>query len=79
MFQVNQIINVTSFYFANGRNFKSYPRQIEFGTTRTTFVDGIQYIVKQGEKAVKLFDMTDGHTTYRLRNENDSWTLVGTR
>lgn len=79
MFPVNQIINVTSFYFANGRNFKSYPRQIEFGNTRTTFVDGIQYLVKQGEKAVKLFDMTDGHTTYRLRNENDSWTLIGTR
>jgi hypothetical protein len=79
MFPINQIINVTSFYFANGRNFKSYPRQIEFGNTRFTFTDGIQYIVKQGEKAIKLFDMTDGTTTYRLRQDNDNWTLLGTR
>lgn len=79
MFPINQIINVTAYYFANGRSFKSYPKQIEFGNTRCTFTDGIQYIVQQGGKAIKLFDMTDGHTTYRLRNENDSWTLVGTR
>ena len=57
MFPINQIINVTSFYFANGQTFKSYPRQIEFGNTRFTFTDGMQYIVKQGEKAIKLFDM----------------------
>lgn len=79
MSPINQIINVTAFYFANGRNFKSYPRQIEFGNTRCTFTDGIQYIVQQGEKAIKLFDMTDGRTTYRLRQEEGSWTLVGTR
>lgn len=76
---INQIINVTAFYFANGRNFKTFPRQIEFNDTRCTFVDGMQYIVKQGEKAVKLFDMSDGNTTYRLRQENDNWTLIGTR
>jgi hypothetical protein len=23
------------------------------------------------------FDMSDGHTTYRLRQEGDHWTLVG--
>lgn len=79
MFPINQIINVTSFYFANGQTFKSYPRQIEFGNTRFTFTDGIQYIVKQGEKAIKLFDMTDGKTTYRLRQDNNNWTLLGTR
>lgn len=79
MSPINQIINVTAFYFANGRNFKSYPRQIEFGNTRCTFTDGIQYIVQQGERAIKLFDMTDGRTTYRLRQEEGSWTLVGTR
>lgn len=79
MLQINQIINVNSFYFANGQTFKSYPRQIEFGNTRFTFTDGIQYIVKQGEKAIKLFDMTDGKTTYRLRQDNNNWTLLGTR
>ncbi len=79
MFPINQIINVTSFYFASGRSFKTYPKQIEFGNTRTTFTDGMQYLVQQGSKAIKFFDMTDGYTTYRLRQEGNDWTLVGTR
>ncbi len=79
MYAINQIINVNSFYFANGRDLKSYPKQIEFGTTRCTFTDGIQYLVKQGSRAIRLFDMTDGHTTYRLRYENGNWMLLGTR
>ncbi len=79
MHAINQIINVNSFYFTSGQNLKSFPRQIEFGNTRFTFTDGIQYLVKKGQHAVKLFDMTDGQTTYRLRLEDESWTLVGTK
>lgn len=76
---INSIVNVNSFYFQKGRSFKSFPRSIEFGTTRCTFQDGFQYLVKQGEHMVRLFDMNDGKTTYRLRLEDDQWTLVGTR
>lgn len=79
MTAINQIINVNAFYFANGQNFKSYPKQIEFGTTRYTFTDGIQYLVRKGQHAVRLFDMTDGTTTYRLKLEDGDWTLLGTR
>ncbi len=79
MHAINQIINVNSFYFTSGQNLKSFPRQIEFGNTRFTFTDGIQYLVKKGQHAVKLFDMTDGQTTYRLRLEDESWTLIGTK
>ncbi len=79
MHAINQIINVNSFYFANGQSFKSFPRQIEFDNTRFTFTDGIQYLVRKGQHAVKLFDMTDGVTTYRLRLEDNAWTLVSTR
>jgi hypothetical protein len=79
MFPINQIINVTSFYFANGHSFKTYPKQIEFGNTRATFTDGMQYLVQQGGRAIKLFDMTDGRTTYRLRQDDNNWTLIGTR
>ena len=79
MYSINQIINVTSYYFANGASLKSYPKQIEFGTTRCTFTDGIQYLVQKGQHAIRLFDMTDGSTTYRLRLEDGDWTLVGTR
>jgi hypothetical protein len=76
---INEIVNVNSFYFKSGREFRSYPRQIEFGNTRFTFQDGLQYVIKQGHHAFKLFDMSDGTTTYRLRQDGDTWTLLGTR
>jgi hypothetical protein len=38
----------------------------------------MQYLVRHGKKLVKLFDVTDGSTQYRLRLEDDCWTLVGT-
>lgn len=76
---INTIVNVNAFYFHKGQNLKSFPRSIEFGNTVTTFKDGFQYLVEQGGHAVRLFDMNDGRTTYRLRYEDDQWTLVGTR
>lgn len=79
MYAINQIVNVNAFYFLNGQGLKSFPREIEFGNTRCTFTDGLQYLVQKGQNVVKLFDMTDGRTTYRLRLENDTWTLVGTK
>jgi len=79
MFQINQIINVTSFYFANGRTLKIYPRQIEFGNTCLTFTDGIQYVISQGKLAYKLFDMTDGQIVYRLKQEGNNWSLMSRR
>lgn len=80
---INRIVNVNAFYFhrsqVSDHHIKTFPRQIEFGNTRCTFKDGFQYLVKNGERMVRLFDMSDGHTTYRLRLENDEWMLVGTR
>jgi hypothetical protein len=75
----NSIVNVNSFYFHRGRSFKSFPRQIEVNNRRFTFNDGFQYLVNTGGHLVRLFDMTDGHTNYRLRQEDDTWMLVGTR
>lgn len=74
---LNEEIEVNSYYF--GRGMKSFPRAITFGNRRYTFQDGLQYLIGQGPKALRLFDMTDGTTTYRLKNEDDQWTLVGTR
>ena len=81
MTSVNQAVNVNAFYFLNGHGLglKSFPREIEVGEARYTFNDGLQYLVRRGQHVVKLFDMTDGSTTYRLRLEDDNWTLVGTR
>ncbi len=79
MYAINQIVNVNSFYFPKGSGLRAFPRRMEFGGVQCTFVDGLQYLVCQGKNIVKLFDMTDGRLTYRLRLENDQWTLVGTR
>lgn len=75
----NQAINVNSFYFTNGSHFKSFPKQIEAGQTSYTFIDGMQYSIQKGGHRVKLFDMFDGQRTYRLRYENDTWTLVNSQ
>lgn len=76
---LNYVVNVNAFYFRSGENFKSFPRTIEYDNNRCTFKDGFQYIVKKGGRAIRLFDMSDGTTTYRLRCEDDQWTLIGTR
>lgn len=76
----NQTVNVNAFYFANTfGSLKTYPREIEVGNRQVTFSDGLQYLVQKGQHVVRLFDMNDGELTYRLRFENNIWTMVGTR
>lgn len=79
MTMIDRSVTVNSFYFHRGEDFKTFPRSIEYGGIRCTFKDGFQYLVKTGERAIRLFDMDDGRTTYRLRLEDDQWTLIGTR
>jgi hypothetical protein len=80
---INDFVNVTSFSFyrskLQNKQLKTFPKQIELGNNHYTFKDGFQYLVKSGEEMIRLFDMTDGHTTYRLRQDNDQWLLIGTR
>lgn len=77
---INETVNVNAFYFANSfGQLKTFPRQIDHAGKSLTFQDGLQYLVQKGQHAVRFFDMEDGEHTYRLRCENDVWTLVGTR
>jgi hypothetical protein len=75
---INERVNVTSVYFQN-KQLRTFPRRIELhnGTTYT-FRDGWQYVVKKGEEIIRIFDMSDGDSHYRLTcpdNQSD-WTLV---
>lgn len=80
MSYVNETVDVNSFYFASSfGGIKTFPRQIELNQKKLTFNDGLQYLVQKGQHVVRLFDMSDGETTYRLRYENNIWTLVGTK
>lgn len=78
MSYINESVNVNSFYFATsfGR-LRTFPRQVEHDGQKLTFQDGLQYLVQKGQHAVRFFDMNDGDQVYRLRYENNVWTLVG--
>lgn len=74
---INREIEINAFTFTNKGNFRSVPKTITVGDQRYSFVDsGLRYLVRQGQHLVRLFDMTDGQKTFRLKNEDDQWTLV---
>ncbi len=75
--QINRPVEVTSYYFAKGRTFKSFPARITLDDQQFSFKSGLQLLVQSGQHAFKLFNMTDGLTNYRLKQENDQWTLLG--
>jgi hypothetical protein len=77
---INKEVRVNAFYFNQHKNFKSFPKQIEFEGTNYTFIEnGLRFLVQKGQQLVELFDMSDGRTTFRLRLEAGHWTLVGTK
>ena len=78
---INTEVNVNSFYFRGRHGMKTFPRQIEWDNNFITFGEevGLRYLIHRGKELVQLFDMNgaDG-LTYRLRQEGNRWTLVGT-
>lgn len=79
MTAINQIVNVNAFYFRGKQQLRTYPRTVEFGNTTISFQDGLQYLIRKGRRIIRLFDMTDGRTVFRLKLEDEQWTLIGTR
>ncbi len=77
-----QEIQITSVYFRNNpakQRFESYPRRMVYGGREYTFAEnGLRYLIKKGQQLIRLFDVSDGETNYRLRvDESNHWTLVG--
>ena len=79
----DQTIEVTALGFRNSKDkhqLESFPKRMVWGDREYSFADiTMQYLVQKGQQLITLFDMTDGDTIYRLRLENDAWTLVGMR
>lgn len=73
---INQEVEVNSFYFTQGKSFKSFPREITFEGCHYAFGDGLQFLVRRGQDVIRFFTMTDGQMNYRLRNENNRWVLL---
>ncbi|MEI6751326.1 MAG: hypothetical protein WCK69_02105 [Candidatus Saccharibacteria bacterium] len=75
---INQEIEINAYQFINRRGVSGVPRIITVENQRYSFVDsGLQYLIQKGQHLIRLFDMTDGQQTYRLRLEDECWTLVG--
>lgn len=72
---INKPVQVSAVTFS--RQFEPMPRRIEFeGRTLTFIGDGIRFLIKNNGHITRLFDMSDGSAEYRLRQEDQNWTLV---
>lgn len=72
---INELVAITSLGFrADG---DIVPRRMEFRGRSYTFIDaGIRYSINQGGKLMRLFDLSDGKAAFRLRQDENSWSLV---
>lgn len=74
---INKEVNVTALYFRNKKQLKSFPKRMEFDGHEYEFLEsGLSYQVIKDDQELRLFDMTDGASNYRLRFDRNSWTLV---
>lgn len=74
---INKEVEVNAFSFVNRHGLSGIPRTITLEDQQYSFVDnGIRYLVQKGQELSRLFDMTDGQRTFRLRQDQDHWTLL---
>ena len=74
-------IEITGYYFRGGKSgqrFESYPRRMVMNGHEYNFMESsMRYLVRKGQELVRLFDVSDGQTEYRLRLDGSNhWTLV---
>lgn len=75
---INEGVNITAWYFRNRRQLSTFPKRMEWGGQSYTFSEGLQYCIQKAGNVTRIFDMTDGSNSYRLKcapGENN-WTLV---
>lgn len=75
---INEGVYITAWTFRNKKGLSTFPRRMEYRGRAYTFMDGLRYQVQKGDSTMQIFDMTDGHTNYRLACDaaQTSWTLV---
>jgi hypothetical protein len=78
-----QEIQITSVQFrealSGSHELESYPRRMVYEGREVSFIEtGMRYLIKKGAELIKLFDVSDGETQYRLRLDGQNhWTLIG--
>ncbi len=78
--QVQDEVQITAVTFreapGNAR-LESYPRRMVYDGREYTFIElGMRYLVQKGQALIKLFDVSDGQNSFRLRCEDDRWTVI---
>ncbi|HEX4662549.1 MAG TPA: hypothetical protein VH144_02950 [Candidatus Saccharimonadales bacterium] len=74
---INQPVAITALSFRQKGSLESFPRRMEFDEKSYTFLDGLQCLIKKGQDVVRIFDMTDGESHFRLRlSDQNDWTLM---
>lgn len=80
----NREIEIVAVYFRSGgtgpdkQRFESYPKRMIYDGREYTFLEsGMRYLVRKGQELIRLFDVSDGQTLFRLRlDQENHWTLV---
>lgn len=78
---LDQQVEIVAVYFRSGpdkQRFEGYPKRMVYEGREYTFLEsGVRYLVRKGQALVKLFDVSDGQTSFRLRlDQENNWTLV---
>lgn len=72
---INTPVEVTALSF--GKDMARYPRRMEWKGRIYNFVDhGIRATVRHGSNVSYTLTMTDGESTFCLRERAGSWTLL---
>ena len=74
---IGKPVTVTAVRF--GKNFEPVPQRIEFEGRTISFIDeGLRYCIKRGSEITRLFDLSDGESLFRIKEEaaTHSWNLL---
>lgn len=76
--QINQEVAITALSFRSRGGLTSFPKRMEFEGRTYMFKNGLQCLIRKGEEVIRIFDMTDGKGTYRLKCDEHQrgWTLL---
>lgn len=75
---INKEVLITAVSFRNKNGLTGFPKRMEFNGETYSFKNGLQCLVKRGQDVIRIFDMTDGDSTYRLKCDEAQrgWTLL---
>jgi len=78
--KIEKDVNIVAYYFHNrGPRLRCFPKAMEWNGKRISFTEtGLVHPTKKGQRAIHVFDMTDGNADYRLEFDAQTlgWTLV---